>query len=368
MRVLFITRTHPHRPLGALETRLHDRLTELSELGHEVLVLTKWSGASVDFELPKRIEVRYPFKTFRPWEWTQALPMVFAWRPDLLHVFDPGLSSIERVLSVEMMAMTMMDTLRRASRGRSSYQGGLVSVSNEGATNTATFEILEGSWKRAGAGMVEEDWLRTGHGEKHFQPWDLARDRRLRVVLAGVVGSELPLSLALDAISTLKKQPDVELTVFLDRSKLKTSDRRELARMERIEAFGAAIGSRVHAAAVDSLPANLVSSFDSGIVVGLGLPATRRWLERLPIPLVVSEALKNLLNDPNDAGLRARALGRPVTEVAPFPLALGQAVNREALELAWAQIEQGTLTARRDIAANHVSRIYSQIARLNSPS
>ena len=93
MRILFITRTHPHRDLGALETRLHDRLRELSELGHDVLVLTRWSGEAVDFELPKRIEVRFPFKSFRPWEWTRALPMIFSWRPDLLQRQRPVTSA-----------------------------------------------------------------------------------------------------------------------------------------------------------------------------------------------------------------------------------------------------------------------------------
>lgn len=377
MRVLFITRTHPHRPLGSLESRLHDRLTELSELGHEVLILTRWSGESVDFELPKRIEVRYPFKTFRPWEWTQALPMVFAWRPDLLHIFDPGLSSVERVLSVEMMAMTMMDTLRRASRGRSSYQGGLVSVSNDGATDPALFEALEGSWKRAGAGMVEDGWLRSGLGSRfgegplssRDQAWDRAPDRRLRLALAGNVGTELAFTTALDAVHALKQIEDVELTLFLDRARLKNADRRELARAERIEAFGSAIGSRVHIANPEATTTTAgFAEFDAGILVTLSSAAAHKWLERLPIPLVISEGLKNLPNAMSDNKPHSRILGQPVTEVAPFPSALRQAADRQALESAWSQIEQGTLAIGRDIAANHVSRIYSQIARLNSPS
>lgn len=357
MRILFITRTHPHRDLGALETRLHDRLRELSELGHDVLVLTRWSGEAVDFELPKRIEVRFPFKSFRPWEWTRALPMIFSWRPDLLHVFDPGLSTVERALSVELMAVTMLDTLRRASRGRSTYRGGLVSLAMDQTASGTDFEALESGWKRAGAEAIEYEWLGTRSPDRLIQPWDFAVSRRLRIGLAGRVGEEIPFTTLLDALSSLRKIEDAELTVVLNRVSLSSRDRSELARVERLEAFGSAIGSRLRLVRTEEEFAQ--SGFDVGLVLGLTIAQAEAWAERLPVPLVLSEGV--LLSTP-------QALAARVTEVAPFPRALQLATDRDALAEIWSQIEQGSLTASRDMAANHVSRIYSQIAgsRLNS--
>lgn len=357
MRILFITRTHPHRDLGALETRLHDRLRELSELGHDVLVLTRWSGEAIDFELPKRIEVRFPFKSFRPWEWTRALPMIFSWRPDLLHVFDPGLSTLERAISVELMAITMLDTLRKASRGRSTYRGGLVSLALDRSSSSTDFEALESGWKRAGAEAIEYEWLGTRSPERFIQPWDFAPSRRLRLALAGRIGEDIPFSLLLDALSSLRTHEDLELTVLLNRVSLSPRDRRELARVERLEAFGAAIGSRLHLVSHEDEFAQ--TRFDAGLIIGMNRAAAETWIECLPVPLVLSEGI---------ACQTVQALENRVTEVAPFPRALQLATDREALAEIWSQIEQGSLTASRDMAANHVSRIYSQIAgsRLNS--
>lgn len=347
MRILFITRIHPHRELGGLEARLHDRLRELSELGHEVLVLTRWSGTSIDFELPQRIEVRFPFKSFLSWEWTRALPMIFAWRPDLLHVFDPGLGALERAVSVELMAITMLDTLRKASRGRSSYQGGLVSLTHASARGGH-----ENGWKKAGAEAVEWEWLSSPTPARTVSPWDFATNRRLRIGLAGRVGKDLPFQLLLDAIFALRKIEDVELTALLNRASLSASERRELARTERLQAFGAGIGSRLHL--VPSEDAFDKISFDAGLVIGLERGAAAAWIERLPTPLVFTESLLEL-------EARASVLGL-VTDVAPFPRALQLATDRTCLAKVWSQIEQGSLSSGRDMAANQVSRIYSQIA------
>lgn len=360
MRILFITRTHPHRERGAIEARLHDRLTELSELGHDVLVLTRWSGEAIDFNLPKRIEVRSPFKTFQAWEWPRSLPMVFAWRPDVLHIFDPGLTAIERTLSVEMMAMTMLTTLRRAARGHSSYHGGLVSI--EGDLNR-----VEDSWKKAGAGIVENGWLRPSSGEHLMKPWDFASDRPLRVVLAGQVGLDVPIERVIEALAVMQRLDGFELTVFLHRASLSATDRRRLAQAERAEAFGAAVGSRLHLASPEN-PRDDLRRHDAAIIAGLHPKDARAWVEKLAIPVVVSESLKSFATEMIERGLGAQLLGRLVTELAPMSQAFAQILDRAQLEKAWLQIEQGALSSGRDVAANHVSRIYSQIARTPSPS
>lgn len=349
MRILFITRIHPKRELGALETRLHDRLCELSELGHDVLVLTKWSGEAIDFRLPNRIEVRSPFKTFRTWEWTRALPMVFAWQPELLHVFDPGLTAFERTLSVEMMAITMMDTLRRASRGRSSYLGGLVSISHENSSDPD-------SWKRAGAEVIESGWLRAVGADRAYQPWDFAVQRPLRFVLAGEAAFEV----VLDALREMQTRPGFELTVFLRRSDLSSDERRKLAKAERnLELENKlAVGRRLRL--VD--PVRL-GNFDGAIVAGLSLDVARSWVERLATPLVLSESLRPLAEELGDRGMRAQVLSPLVSEIAPMAQALALLTDYDRLKSAWSEIEHGALTGGRDVAANHVSRIYSQIAR-----
>lgn len=362
MRVLFITRTHPHKSLGALEMRLHARLTELSELGHEVLVLTKWTGDPIDFDLPARIEIRSPFKTFRPWEWTRALPMVFAWRPDLLHVFDPGLSAIERTLSVELMAMTMLETLKRASRGRSPFLGSLVSIVTAGSRD---------GWEKAGAKFVENEWLHPVGGERLSNTrWDLALDRKLHFVLAGQVGRDRKLESVLDALDYMRVNSNFELTVYLDRSKLSASDRKRLGIAERAEAFGVAVGSRLRV--VPPLdPSKTIengAAFDAAIIAGLEPKAARTWMEQIAIPVVLSELQKPISNELQTRGMHACVLGGLVTEIAAVVQALALATDRERLSEAWLKIEQGSSTGGRDVAANHVSRIYSQIAGTGSNS
>jgi hypothetical protein len=376
MRVLFITRTHPNRGLGALEMRLHDRLRELSELGHDVLVLTKWSGEPVDFGLPSRIEVRSPFKTFRPWEWTRALPMVFAWQPELLHVFDPGLSSIERTLSVEMMALTMMDTLRRASRGRSRYRGGLVSLTAESSTNgksrskVVDFDLVESIWKRAGAEVIERNWLRAAGAERGVQPWDHAVDRSLSFGLAGAIGRDLSIQTLLDALDVMRERPDFELSVFLRRTDLSDVDRKRLSQAERnLElASGLAVGRRLRLVDPSTCQPGfenfgLDGALDAAIVAGLSLPTARTWVERLAMPLVLSESLRPLSSELVGRGMGAQVISPLVSEIAPLAQALALVCDRERLRQAWSQIEQGALAGGRDVAANHLSRIYSQIAR-----
>jgi len=355
--------------------RLHDRLRELSELGHDVLVLTKWSGEPIDFGLPSRIEVRSPFKTFRPWEWTRALPMVFAWQPELLHVFDPGLSSIERTLSVEMMALTMMDTLRRASRGRSQYRGGLVSLTteslsrNNAVSKVANLEVAESSWRRAGAEVIESTWLRASGSERGVRPWDLAIDRHLHFGLAGEIGRELSLQILIDALEVMRDRPDFEMSTFLKRTDLSIADRKKLAQAERnLEAStGLPVGRRLRLIDPAGLkPEGEEFPFDAAIVANLGFASARAWVERLAMPVVLSEGLRSLSSELANRGMSAQLFAPLVSEIAPVAQALALLCDRERLRQAWSQIEQGALAGGRDVAANHVSRIYSQIARTSA--
>lgn len=368
MRILFVTRTLPHRALGAIEARLNDRLCELSELGHDVLVLTKWTGEPIDFDFPSRIEIRYPFKTFRAWEWPKALPMVFSWRPDLLHIFDPGLSTVDRTLSVELMAMTMLETLKITSRGRSSYQGGMVSL----GTSTSA----KAPWKKAGAHFVEDEWLRAGDGRFTAKPWDGASNRPLRLVLAGRVGIDCPFEFVIDALHRLREVENFELSIFLERARLTTSQKKRLALAERAispQSSGSnsdtvAVGARLKLIAQVASLKTSVENFDAALILGLEPAEARWWLERLPMPVVLSENLKPLAHEIEARGYSSHILKPLVSEIAPIAQALALATDRNLLNKAWSGIEAGTLNGGRDVAANHVSRLYSQIARSASPS
>jgi hypothetical protein len=118
MRVLFITRVHPDRRNSRLGRRLHERLCELSELGHEVLVFTQWRGEQIDFQLPQRIEVRFPFRSFKAWEWPMAASLALNWRPEIVHIIDPGLAISDKVFSAEVSTFPLLDGLRIGSRNR----------------------------------------------------------------------------------------------------------------------------------------------------------------------------------------------------------------------------------------------------------
>ncbi|MDX9730544.1 MAG: hypothetical protein RBT63_02130, partial [Bdellovibrionales bacterium] len=117
MRILIVSRIQPDRRQGPTARRLHDRLREITDLGHEVLVLTKWDEHSQDYGLPTRVEVRFPFRFFHAWEWPRALPLVLSWNPDLIHILDTnsafsnGLSP-SALLSAEMSALSLRDLMR----------------------------------------------------------------------------------------------------------------------------------------------------------------------------------------------------------------------------------------------------------------
>lgn len=375
MRILLISRTHPHRRLGPLEARLHDRLRELSELGHDVLLLTRWTGESIDFELPSRVEVRAPFKSFQAWEWPKSLAMVFAWRPEVLHVIDPGLTTLERAVSVEMMAITMLETLRRSAKGRSTYHGVLVSHVPSSVTNRES-SVPTDTWTRAGASFVESDWLRAAGSERARRAWDHADGRELRFALAGRVGSEIPLSLVIECLQAMRRLNCFQLSIFLNRASLSAAEKRELAQAERAEAFGTAVGSRLHLvdpAILDDGELGLADepTFDAALVTGLDIAKARLWIERLPMPIVLSENLAPLAQELRGRTAEARhaqIFGSLVTELAPAAQAFAQLLDRGRLQAAWSEIEHGALSSVRDVAANHISRLYSQIARTASPS
>lgn len=373
MRILFLTRTLPQRSLGDAEARLNDRLCELSELGHDVLILTRWTGDSVDFDLPSRIEIRHPFKTFRAWEWPKALPMVFSWRPDVLHVFDPGLSPIDRALSVELMAMTMLETLKLTSRGRSTYRGGLVSLGGVSrATGTRSDRVSGQAWRKAGAQFVEDEWLRARDGRFAAKPWDQALDRPLRLVLAGRVGTEISVDFVVDALDRMRDLEDFELSVFLERSRLTAAEKKRLSRAERAVSLRTpsrgAVGARLKLISLSAQLEAEAENHDAALILGCKPSEARWWLERLPLPVVLSENSKALAEEIRSRGLGSHVLGAPVSEIAPIAQALALATDRKRLLEAWTGIETGSLNGSRDVAANHVSRLYSQIARSASPS
>jgi large subunit ribosomal protein L23 len=164
MRVLFITRVHPDRRNSRLGRRLHERLCELSELGHEVLVFTQWRGEQIDFKLPKRIEVRFPFRSFKAWEWPMAASLALNWQPEIVHILDPGLAIGDKVFSAEVSTLPLLDGLRLGTRNRLKPRA-VVSHLSTPNSHAKTVQF----WRNLGAAATESEWLKLGLDSPSFQ-------------------------------------------------------------------------------------------------------------------------------------------------------------------------------------------------------
>jgi hypothetical protein len=361
MRVLFITRIHPDRRSSRLGRRLHERLCELSELGHEVLVFTQWRGEQIDFQLPNRIEIRFPFKNFKAWEWPMAVNLALNWRPEIVHILDPGLDITEKVFSAEVSALPLLDGLRIGSRNRLRPRA-VISHLSSPIAHAKTVQF----WQNLGAAATESEWLNLSVDSPSFQKnlsdvvvespngQDSSRANR-RFVLAGTY-EERPdfldgLKDAISAIEFLGASSNLELTVFCERTRLSRQERDMLQKWERKsnQAFRLRLESPMSALEVIQ-----GGCFDGAIVAGLSDSSTKTWAEVLPMPLVGSESQRTVLEQD------ARTLGL-VPDVAWMTQGLARLAIDEGRNQVWTEISAGALESKRDIAVNRISRLYSQV-------
>lgn len=361
MRILFLTRVHPDRRSSRLGRRLHERLCELSELGHEVLVFTQWRGEQIDFQFPKRIEVRFPFRTFKAWEWPQAAALALNWQPEIVHILDPGLVRADRFLSAEVSALPLLDGLRLSTRNRVRPQA-IVSHLSPPAEHAKTVSF----WKTLGVVATESDWLGLSFENPSFQRPFIesetpeVRTEMRRFVLAGVP-SERPdfLESLKHAIDFLQASKGIELTAFCDRTRFSRQERAQLQAWERsasdFENPTAAAAARIHLEMPEkSLECLEMGAFDGAIVAGLETRSLKAWAEVLPMPLVGSEGQYDIV------ATDARIMGL-VPDVAWMPQALACLGNDSTRNRIWSDLASGALEAKRDIAVNRISRLYSQV-------
>lgn len=353
MRVLFITRVHPDRRNSRLGRRLHERLCELSELGHEVLVFTQWRGEQVDFQLPKRIEVRLPFRSFRAWEWPMAAGLALNWQPDIVHILDPGLAIGDKVFSAEVSTLPLLDGLRIGTRNRLQPRA-IVSHLSSANAQAKTIQF----WRNLGAAATESEWLKLSVENPGFQKALIEETRHnpgspnRRVVLAGTAEDRPDfLDSIKSAIDFLQNSSDLELTVFCDRTRLPRGNRERLQKWERQSAQSHRLKLEQPDRALEILQGG---GFDGAIVAGLAESSLKAWAEVLPMPVVGSESQKPILQ------LDTRTLCL-VPDVAWMAQALASLSRDEKRNRVWSEITGGALEAKRDIAVNRISRLYSQV-------
>jgi hypothetical protein len=181
---------------------------------------------------------------------------------------------------------------------------------------------------------------------------DSARAAR-RFVLAGTYTERFDFLDALkSAIEFFEYCSDVELTVFCDRTRfINRSERGQLLKWERSSSQSFRLKLMPPTDAHEVLE---TGDFEGAIVAGLATSSLKAWAEVLPMPLVGSESQKHLLeNDTRTLGL--------VPDVAWMAQALAHLSNDETRNRIWSELVAGALEARRDIAVNRISRLYSQV-------
>ena len=355
MRIVFLSRVLPYELGSPLERRFAGRLAELTDLGHEVLILSLWQEELPELQLGKRVEVRYPFRKFAAWEWPQALPLILQWRPDLIHIVDPGLSAGQRLLGAEASVFPVIESLRRGFR-RLALPHVLVSTLDESP------EI----WGSIGARHIENSWLslRPPLGKITAQGSRLDSDR-VRVFLAGTETERAGLvDLIPTILEALRRWPSLEVGCLLDRASLSLADRRRLLRQERLA--GEAASRLLLIPKAFSEEALETQAWDLGIVAGLTPKAFRRWQELLAMPLVISEGQRSLLPqaEPRDPRLMS-----VVSELAWLEQSLAVSQDAALRDAAWSAIHEGAHLFLQDDATNRISRLYATaLAESASPS
>ena len=86
MRIAILTRVRPDPQGDADERRCHAALSEVTALGHDLLILSRWTGRPIDDpQLGRRARIIYPFRRFAAWEWPRAWAALYEFDPEVLH-------------------------------------------------------------------------------------------------------------------------------------------------------------------------------------------------------------------------------------------------------------------------------------------
>lgn len=264
------------------------------------------------------------------------IPMTLAWRPDAVHVVDPGIAPHLRWASAEVVALGLIAGMTRATT--------VVSLLEP---KTAAFDF----WRSFKVDTIESNWLiPTARQSARVN----TIGRRIRVFIPGLrEGGDAATRAIIEALEFLREHDDVE--VFVESSR-PTLDRRSVAAAERAVAFGQAVGSRLH------LNADPFASYDSALLAGLPIEDALRWSRKLAIPLVLAEEHSRFQGGLTDlvAEVGHRRLKPDVPKLAWVRVGLGAASRRESVEQVWSEIEQSAgdhmLT---DNMTNRISRAYS---------
>ena len=354
MRILFLSRVAPHSQGRPIERRFASRLEELTVLGHEVLVLSRWQSELPEITLPKRVEIRYPFRKFAAWEWPQALPLLLQWRPDILHIVDPGLSAYERLIGAEASVFPVIEGLRRGFR-RISVPRVLVS----------TLDELDESWGAIGARHVESQWL--SHRPVLNFPALESREPQgstVRIFLAGTESERRSLFTQIPKIlEILLVHEELEVSCLLSRAELSREQQRTLLKWERRHPSAACRLNLIPEGFETELLA--AQNWDVGIVAGLSTKALHKWQERLAMPLILSEGQRG---SPGHLPKDPRVM-KWVSDVAWLEQSLATCLNRALREQTWSNIFEKVHHIVQDDATNRISRLYAEaLAESTSPS
>ncbi len=367
MRILFVSRVAPNCQGRPIERRFANRLEELTALGHEALVLSRWEESLPDRALPQRVEIRYPFRSFAAWEWPRALPLVLQWRPDILHIVDFGLSAYDRLLGAEAAVFPVIEGLRRGLR-RAALPRILVS----------TVESIDETWNKIGATHIESQWLSEGliqglsasSGLKSSLPelQSFNQPQAIQIFLAGTPSERNSLFLKIPAIiDNLRLNPELEVSCLLSRTELSRSQQRDLKKWER---------QQPHAAShLRLIPEKLAretlasQAWDVGIVAALPPQALQSWQAHLAMPLIYSEGQQEFQREGQRSFGQDPRFMACVSEVAWMEQSLSLCRNETLRKMTWERIHEKALHVLQDDATNRISRLYADALALNnSPS
>ena len=97
MKIAIITDRFP--PQSATNGLLaYSSAIELSQLGHQVQILTSFTPDQAPPPLPDKVELLQSFKNWGFWETSRIVPLLVQYRPDSIHIFPSGKGPSKKTL------------------------------------------------------------------------------------------------------------------------------------------------------------------------------------------------------------------------------------------------------------------------------
>lgn len=347
MKILFVSRTFPKEGGSKKEALFWQHLKGLSELGNELLILTKYQNTLPDLDLPPQVKIQFPFDKFGAWEVPRILPALLSFRPDIVHILAPASKSWRLWLTLEAALPLAMRSLIPGLHQTSC----LISAQ----------ESSKESWlKLAGPESLETHWFHLEcHPTTSYQVQNLSS--KTRVLIAGT-RDDLPhlLERYRDFLHFLEKNEDVEIGLFLNRTDFSHSENRKLMREERV--IGRRASCRLHFLRdhlfIDPEALHDIQTWDVALLAGLPTEQAMHWQSHLPLPLICSEEHTALKRDP-------RTLGT-VTSVAWLEQGLAMSLDKLQIKNTWQKLHDGAYLKNQlkdqDDATNEISRLYVMLA------